>query len=1478
MASKPKSKSKLKNSETLSGKQKQATDNMGGSKRWVPASDGSGKYVQVHVKPSGPQRISREDDDDLMAGGQVSGIILESDLSGLEDELSVFDENEALEPQRSKRKVVKKSKLRNPLDDESDQEKVVRVSKKTAKKTPKDTVAPTKKKKTKRREVESTSNEAAAIKKEENVVNKTSPKGRAVPKTEPKKNSPKSNSMATKGPASKKKSVVKSDSAVKKAKVKAAAEMAPKKERAPKSLKKAGKVSKENKSKSSKKEAYLAAKAKTSREADDVSGDLHIGVELDLESDVEDAPKSRTRTGSPLFESVGGIELESESESESESDSESGESGGDDDEGTGRRRNFSESTNGSTESSNSKGSELSDFYKEENRKRLEHRENLREIASNPKPREADVRCTQKAENDAKGIVVEGMVSLTSNAFGLTIKEAKALKAAKKEKAAQQQQSRQRYASMESEVSGYYQGSGDESDYSQHSNMDDAESYYSDDQEGTRVQDDYYMEESDDVRSVYSGEYDDGDDAESNVGSQDYFQNSDQGDRDISSNNSESSGQEQDADEYYYEVESEEERVYAGDESLRDRGYTEESVDRERGYTYSSIESYGEEVLIGSRGYVGPGSARVGSEKPKASSRRLVVPKELPFPPMIEAEVFVRLCEFAQEPLLDKWFSPHPTEDLFLLDPIEKHIPNYNPRNGADDATQRWALECRMMQLALHLAASQFAEQVGDPELAQAYLAPSDSTGGAEEEGEDDAYNGTGADHGHGDGGDNSEDGDGDDHSDRRHGSSENSASGRDDDDDDRNDGRRGNTQGDDEGDSTDDDDDDDEEEEGQKGARASSRGDKLRKSKKLERSLREIQEKSDREKAELEARCRMLEERLEKRERETSKMAQELDQIKAVVFESGRITPPNDDQRDAAPKISKQEFENEYEEVSDSEATGDQESDNDDGGDEVSGEDQDYEYEDDVLGAGNLIYELSVKLNSEETEKKLKSAREKVEQENLDKMKKESKLKKEKEDIVREKEARAVELTRASSKGIVGGTAAAAAESSIASASVEKPKKEKKKKKKKTDEGSSKLAPDSTTAEAVGVSKDAKEKKKKKKKKKEGVESEKIATEDPVEKKEKSKEKSKKKDKTVVAASVEDGGKQKKVKKPKVEEAGAAAAASKSSSSNKAEKDKNGSKETKKKSRDPKKKDKDKKKAKSIAGAAVAAGAVGAGAAAAAAAATEPPAPQGEQHTIPIASIVTVPYAESVAHAIHGSKLDAKVYKAEGGYHDVEWTLDIDNDGVECWDESKLYNYPDKDVRVQVADTVQEEEPKEWLQDGYDSIWLASKRGDLETVRNFVENGEPVNDVDDRDLSEEDENWLGHLFLCCSRSTAGHTPLYWACFMGQVDVVRYLLENGARDDDGECFQACGSLADTTIMEVLAEHGFKGGSEYLAEQEKAAERRAKKMESRDLSEPSPPRFDDDPVSPVSASSDGKKEKKKKKSKFKSVMKKVKKTLR
>jgi len=76
------------------------------------------------------------------------------------------------------------------------------------------------------------------------------------------------------------------------------------------------------------------------------------------------------------------------------------------------------------------------------------------------------------------------------------------------------------------------------------------------------------------------------------------------------------------------------------------------------------------------------------------------------------------------------------------------------------------------------------------------------------------------------------------------------------------------------------------------------------------------------------------------------------------------------------------------------------------------------------------------------------------------------------------------------------------------------------------------------------------------------------------------------------------------------------------------------------------------------------------------------------------------------------------------------------------------------------------------------TVWEAAKKGDLETTLTIIDRGGATpNDVEEFPPSTS------------KKKQRACTPLYWACFVGHVELVRELLVRGAIDSDGCAYQA-----------------------------------------------------------------------------------------
>lgn len=156
------------------------------------------------------------------------------------------------------------------------------------------------------------------------------------------------------------------------------------------------------------------------------------------------------------------------------------------------------------------------------------------------------------------------------------------------------------------------------------------------------------------------------------------------------------------------------------------------------------------------------------------------------------------------------------------------------------------------------------------------------------------------------------------------------------------------------------------------------------------------------------------------------------------------------------------------------------------------------------------------------------------------------------------------------------------------------------------------------------------------------------------------------------------------------------------------------------------------------------------------------------------------------------------------------WTIDAD--GVEC-----IHVDRHEELGLDNHGGPTQPRPKR-AADLNTDVWEACRVGDLESVKRAVEAGADVNSIDRRNVSADDSTWLGQLFLAASGSTAGQSPLYLAAVSGHVEVVRFLLENGARGVDSQLF----TVVNDEVREELERHGFSshGRIDQMTEVERA----------------------------------------------------------
>lgn len=89
------------------------------------------------------------------------------------------------------------------------------------------------------------------------------------------------------------------------------------------------------------------------------------------------------------------------------------------------------------------------------------------------------------------------------------------------------------------------------------------------------------------------------------------------------------------------------------------------------------------------------------------------------------------------------------------------------------------------------------------------------------------------------------------------------------------------------------------------------------------------------------------------------------------------------------------------------------------------------------------------------------------------------------------------------------------------------------------------------------------------------------------------------------------------------------------------------------------------------------------------------------------------------------------------------------------------------------------------------TVWEAAKRGDLETTLAIIDRGDATpNDVEILDQQTMNSSSTSTNTSAIAVAAAqGRTPLYWACFIGHVELVRELLVRGGIDYDGAAYLA-----------------------------------------------------------------------------------------
>ena len=119
------------------------------------------------------------------------------------------------------------------------------------------------------------------------------------------------------------------------------------------------------------------------------------------------------------------------------------------------------------------------------------------------------------------------------------------------------------------------------------------------------------------------------------------------------------------------------------------------------------------------------------------------------------------------------------------------------------------------------------------------------------------------------------------------------------------------------------------------------------------------------------------------------------------------------------------------------------------------------------------------------------------------------------------------------------------------------------------------------------------------------------------------------------------------------------------------------------------------------------------------------------------------------------------------------------------WSSSGVMQYRTKpeDINWDVFEEVAEEK-KETNKVEEDELWLAARRGSLDSVKRFIESGVDFNETG---------------------KAQQRTPFYHAVFCGHGPVVEYLISRGARDFDDTAF----ITANAEVREILLTSGAGG---------------------------------------------------------------------
>lgn len=96
-----------------------------------------------------------------------------------------------------------------------------------------------------------------------------------------------------------------------------------------------------------------------------------------------------------------------------------------------------------------------------------------------------------------------------------------------------------------------------------------------------------------------------------------------------------------------------------------------------------------------------------------------------------------------------------------------------------------------------------------------------------------------------------------------------------------------------------------------------------------------------------------------------------------------------------------------------------------------------------------------------------------------------------------------------------------------------------------------------------------------------------------------------------------------------------------------------------------------------------------------------------------------------------------------------------------------------------------------------DNIWDACEKGMLEEVKEFLAKDSSL--IMKSSPPDHNDDSGSECSPRAQQMNAARTPLYYASLGGHVEVMKYLMDQGARDDDGGCYLAASSAEGRRLL-------------------------------------------------------------------------------